>query len=144
MSLTVLLEDPRRRERVVADCVRVIEEEVAARPGLSGMAIRAGYKAFSRIRPGITRGAVVRLIPEMAPVMDVHWAEASASGDRRGWYRTYDGRVADELLAVTDGLASRSQNVVLAKLYRSLRGSAREHVVAGVPRLYSLLEAHLA
>lgn len=144
MSLVVLLDDPRRRERVVADCVRVIEEEVAARTGLSGLAIRAGYKAFTKIRPGITRGAVVRLVPEMAPVMDAQWSEASASGDRRGWYRNHDGKVADELLAVTDGLASRSRNVVLLQLYRSLRGSARDHVVAGVPRLFALLEAHLA
>lgn len=143
MTLVELLARPDSRERVVSDCVRVIDEEVAARPGFSGTALRAGYKTFQKMRPNVTRGAVVRLMPDMAPVLDRHWVEASSSGDRRRWFDANQGRVADDLLGVTDRLAARTHNAVLHRLYKSLRGSAREHVMAGIPRLADLLEVHL-
>ncbi|MCA9491722.1 MAG: hypothetical protein KC621_17445 [Myxococcales bacterium] len=143
MTLVELLAEPASKNEVVADCVRVIEEEVAARPGFSGVALRTGYKAFQKMRPNVTRSAIVRLMPDMAPVLDQHWAEAGASGDRAAWFDTQRGRVADDLLAVTDRLAGRSRNAVLLRLYKSLRGSARDHVMAGVPRLADLLRLHL-
>lgn len=143
MTLVELLAQPTSKEKVVSDCVRVIEEEVAERPGFSGIALRTGYKAFQKMRPNITRSAVIRLMPEMAPVLDRHWIEASAAGDRHAWFEAQRGRVADDLLEVTDRLAGRTHNSVLLRLYKSLRGSARDHVMAGVPRIEDLLELHL-
>lgn len=142
MTLREALADPTRRERVVLDGVRVVDEEVAAKRGLSGVALRAGYAAFCKVKPGITRAAVERLLPHMTEAIDRHWASACASGDPRRWFREHAGAVADDLLAVTDGLADRATNRVLVRLYRSLRGAAREHVISSVPRIPELVERH--
>ena len=72
------------------------------------------------------------------------WAIGGASGDPQRWFRDHANVVADDLLAVTDGLAERAQNRVLVKLYRSLRGQARDHVALSVPRIPELLARHTA
>lgn len=143
MTLTELLQDPALKSAVVADCVRFVEDEVAARRGLSGAALRAGYAAFQKLRPGITRAAFERLLPHFAPAMDPHWQRGCAAGDPDRWFRDHAPEVADDLLAVTDRLATESKNRVLVRLYRSLRGHARDHVVASVPRLPPLVARHL-
>ena len=142
MTLTEALQDPARRESVVADGVRVIDEEVAARRGLSGAALRAGYGAFKKLRPGITRSAVERLLPLMTPPLDRHWALAQATTDPHRYFRDHSGAVADDLLAVTDGLADRAKNRMLVRLYKSLRGQARDHVILSVPRIPELIARH--
>lgn len=144
MTLTEALQDPARRERVVADGVRLIEEEVASKRGLSGVGLRAGYAAFCKLSPGITRSAVQRLMPLVVPAIDRRWAEATASGDPHRWFRDHRGEVADDLLAVTDGLASRARNRVLLRLYRSLRGQARDHVALAVTRIPEVIARHTA
>ena len=66
-----------------------------------------------------------------------------ASGDPNGWFVTHDGRVADALLAVTDAMAKRAQNAVMIRIYNGLRGQARDHVIAGVPRIPELIARHV-
>ncbi len=141
MTLVQLIEDPPARAAFVDACVRAVEEEVRSKSGLSGMAIKAGYAAFQRVKPGMTRAGVVRLLPEMAPVLDGLWARGGA--DPHGWLLAHPRDAAEALLGVTDSVADRSRHTVLVKMYRSLRGSAHDHVTAGVPRLAGLLRNHL-
>ena len=131
-----------KRRAVVADAAQVVREEVARKSGLRAMGLKAGFKAFQALRPGIVEAALDRLLPSFAPVIDPLWDEASTSGDPHGWFRKHDGRVADALLGVTDAMAERAQNQVMVKIYRSLRGQARDHVVEGVPRIPELIERH--
>jgi hypothetical protein len=142
--LTTTLADPKRRPAIVSDAARIIEQEVASKSGLRGMALKTGFKAFQSIRPGIVPMAVDRLLPHFAPVLDPLWDEAVRSGSPDAWFRTHDGRVADALLGVTDGLANRAENKVMVRIYSSLRGQAREHVVAGVPRIPELIARHVS
>jgi hypothetical protein len=137
------LEDPRRRDAVIRDCVQLIDDEVASKRGLSGAGIRAGYKAFVKLRPNMVRAAVKRLLPDFVPVIDPQWERGVAAGDPHRWFREHDGEIADGLLAVTDGMASHASNRVLLRLYRTLRTTAREHVRAGVPKIPTLIERHL-
>lgn len=141
MTLAALIEDPARRARVVDDCVATIEDEVRGKGGLSGIALKAGYAAFQKVRPGMTRAGVVRLLPEFVPVLDRHWAEGGA--DPEAHFLHHKGRIADDLLRATDAVAERSRHQLLVKMYRSMRGAAHEHVAHGVPRLARLLRSHL-
>lgn len=138
-----MLADPVKRAAVVRDVERIVDEEVASRPGLQGVALRAGYAAFRRLRPGIVRVALDRLLPLFAPVIDRHWETAVASGDPEGWFEREAGTIADGLLGVTDAVSHRITNSLALGLYRSLRGQARPHVAAGVLRIPSLLRKHL-
>jgi len=142
-TLSTALNDPGTKRAVVIDAARIIEEEVASKRGFRGAALKAGFKAFKAVRPGIVAAAVDRLLPRFAPVIDPLWDEALASGDAEGWFQMHDARVAGELLSVTDDLAERAQNKVMIRIYRSLRGSAEEHVRAGAVRIPELIRRHL-
>jgi hypothetical protein len=142
-TLTNILADRSKRPAVVADAARIVEEQVAATSGLRGMGLKAGFKAFQKLRPGIVPLAVDRLLPHFTPVVDPRWEEAVRSGDPDAWFRQHDGRVADALLGVTDSLASRAQNKVMLRIYQGLRSQARDHVVAGVPRIPELIARHV-
>jgi hypothetical protein len=50
------------------------------------------------------------------------------------------GRVADALLAITDGKAARSSSSMVKGTYDKLRGIAKKNVEAAVPRLAKLVE----
>lgn len=142
MTLTEVLADPARRDRIVADCVRIIDDEVRAKGGLSGPVLRGGYAAFQKVRPGIVQAALLRLLPIMAPVIQTHWDAGLAKGDPERHFRENEQRIAEDLLGVTDGLAARSDNRVLTRLYRSLRPAAKDPVAKAVPRLPALVRAH--
>jgi hypothetical protein len=141
VNLTEAVSDPARRAAIVAAAVKLVEEEVAGKRGLTGAAVRTAFAAFQRVRPGIVTAAVERLLPEFATVLDPHWAQAVSSGDPDRWFRSHDRSIAHELLGVTDRLAGRSSNRVLVRLYQSLRGSALDHVAVAVPRLPSMIRA---
>jgi len=143
-ALARALADPETKHRVILDASRIVEEEVASKRGLRGAALKAGFKAFKSVRPGIVPTAVERLLPRFVPVIDPLWDEAKASGDPDAWFRAHDARVAADLLGVTDAMADRAKNKVMIRIYRSLRGSAEEHVRAGAVRIPELIQRHLS
>lgn len=138
---TALL-DPARRAAVVRDAAALLEAEVGAKRGLRGGALKAGFSAFKAVQPGIVESAIDKLLPHFAPVLDPWWSRAAATPDPVAFLVANDGAIADALLGVTDGLAQRAQQRVLKKIYASLRGQAREHVVDGVPGLARLMRKH--
>ncbi len=142
-ALESALEDPVIRAGVVSSGAEIVEAEVRSKSGLRGAALRAGFRAFRAVRPGIVTEAVARLLPHFVPVLDPHWDRARESGDPHGYFRGHAPEVADGLLEVTDGMAGRATNRVMVRLYRSLRGQARGHVIAAVPRIPELIEIHL-
>lgn len=141
-ALTAALNDPVRRSAVVRDAGQLLEAEVASKRGLRGGALKAGFSAFKAVQPGIVEQAIDKLLPHFAPVMDPWWTKAAATKDPVAYLCANDGAIADGLLAVTDGLAERAQNRVLKRIYTSLRGQARGHVVDGIPGLARLMARH--
>jgi hypothetical protein len=143
VSLTEVLKDREKSRVIIEDAARILDEEVASKGGLKGMAVKGGYKTVKRLKPGMIMSALGMLLPEFAPTLDPFYEQAKASGDVRGYFMAQRGPVADALLAVTDARAARAKNQVMKKVYGSLRASAREHTMAGVPRLAELFERHV-
>src|SRR5690606_8272883 len=111
--------------------------------GLSGMAIKAGYKAVKGIKPGFLEKVVSDLLPEFADAIDPIYQEAVArSRPVRDYFVENRSRVADSLLAITDGRAQRAKSGVVKATYDRLRGSAKKNVEDAVPRLGALIEKH--
>ena len=142
-KLADVLNSPDKKDRVVQDCIVIIDQEVADKSGLSGMAIKAGYKAVKGVKPGFVQKVVHDLLPEFADAIDPIYEEA-LSQDRPVAQHFVDnsGRVADNLLAITDGKAERSKHGLVKKTYGKLRGQAKNHVTAAVPRLGDLIQKH--
>jgi hypothetical protein len=144
-SLKEQLATSDKRAQVIQDACRVLDEEVADKGGITGLAIKGGYKLVQGIRPGFVRDVVDHLLDEFFDAMDPIYQEARAKGRPAGLYLNENkGRVAEGLLGVTDRRAAESTNNVLKKAYEKLRPMAKSQVEAAIPRLAVLLEKHAA
>lgn len=140
-SLQQLLLDPARRPAVVRTLVDVVDAEVARTSGLGGRVIRTGYAAVTTVSDGFVATAVNRLLPAFTEALAPFWQQRG----ERSFADTLVSRqdeAAEALLAVTDSQVARTTNRVARKVYGSLRGRARVHVVAALPRVGAALEAH--
>lgn len=144
-SLKDILADEGSFGAIVADCVQLIDDEVASKGGLSGVAVKAGYKVVQGAKPGFVENVVRSLLPDFASVLDPICAEAAGKGQGvSAYFSGQTERVADALLSVTDGKAAGSSNAAVKGAYGKLRGSAKKNVVAAVPGLASIIERHVS
>ncbi len=142
MSLSAALADSDKRNRVIDDCVTLVDDEVNKKKGLGGMVIKTGYKAVKGIKPGFIRNVVDKLVGEWAQKLDPIWEEGRAGGSARAHFEAQKSRVAEALLSVTDEKSKNAENGLVRSTYGKLRPSAKQHVEEAVPALAALLEKH--
>ncbi len=146
-NLASLLLQPGRRTEVVDDCVKLVDEEVARKSGLSGLAIKGAYGVVKAIKKGIIRESVDHLLDGFVKNLEPFYARhrAQANGEPFSALITREqASVADALLGFTDEKARGAHNQTMRKAYEKLRPTAKEHVQAAVPGLARLLDKHLA
>lgn len=132
-----------KKPEVVDDCLHLIESEVDDKGGLSGFAIKAGYKTIKGVKPGFIKQAVHDLLPDFAKALDPLYQEAKTNNTPVGdLFKSNPSRVADALLAITDEKAQRSKSGVVKGTYDKLRGTAKKNVEAAVPRLGSMVQKY--
>jgi len=143
-----ILGDAARRPRILDDCVRLIDDEVASKGGLSGLAIKGGYKIVCAIKPGIIREAMDHLLDDfvgrLEPFWQAHQAEGAAPAAFADTLRRRAPEVADALLGITDDRARRAKNATLKGAYDRLRPQAKKHVEEAVPRVGRTLSPYLS
>ncbi len=147
VTLNELLLTPEKRPAVVADCDRLVHDEVAAKKGPSGIAVKSGFGVVSKIKPGIVHDAVESLADEFVSRLSSLYTEYVAAGSAGGFGAYPSGRsaqAAEDLLAVTDRRAARSQRPAIKKAYDGLRPKGRATVVEALPRLGALIDKHAA
>lgn len=133
-----------KRDQVVADACRVLDDEVSDKGGLSGLAIKGAYAVVKGIKPGFVKEVVDGLLDEFLSCLDPLYQESVTRGVKAGAHlQANAGRVADALLAVTDAKAARSTRPVVKSTYQKLRPTAKKQVEAAAPRLGGLLERHV-
>jgi hypothetical protein len=141
-SLADLLNNE-KKDAVVSDCCTLIDDEVADKGGLTGLAIKAGFGAVKGIKPGFVRTVVGDLLPEFARTLDPIYQEAKSQGKPvASYFVTNSGRVADALLSITDSKANSAKSGVVKGTYDKLRPSAKKHVESAVPRLGKVVEKY--
>ena len=132
-----------KRQKVIDDALGVLDEEVADKGGLTGLAIKAAYKLVKGIRPGFIREVVDNLLDEFLDAVEPLYQDAVAKQRPVGsGVRENPSRVADSLLGVTDRKSERAKSQVVKSAYEKLRPSAKKQVEAACPRLASLIERH--
>lgn len=132
-----------RRQQVIDDACKILDEEVADKSGLGGIAVKAAFSVIKGIKPGFIRQAVDHLLDEFLDVVQPFHSEAMASGQAPGdLIRKESSRVAEALLAVTDAKAKRAENPVIQKTYDKLRPSAKKHVEGAAPRIGQLVNKY--
>ena len=135
--------EPICRLVVVAVFTEVIDAEVVDKFGFGGAVVKAGYAAAKKLGGDFVTSATDRLLPQFASALDPFWA---TKGDQPfGTHlASQPDAAADALLAVTDAKAAGTSHGAAAKVYGSLRGKAKDHVVAALPRLGSAVERVVA
>src|SRR5258708_33324913 len=131
-NLTEALTAESRKSAVVDDCLSLIDAEVADKGGLTGFAIKAGYKTIQGIKPGFVRQVVTDLLPEFAHALEPIYQEAKANGRSIPEHFNADTtRVADALLTITDDKARRAKSGMVKGTYEKARSSAKKKGEAG-------------
>ena len=135
---------PGVRANVLADCVQVIEEEVAGKGGITGLAIKGAYKMVKAVGPNIVREAMDGLLNDftgrLEPFFD-EWQQKGAGTPLGSYLSSRSGQVANALLGITDDRAKRASGT-LKKAYETLRPTGQKHVEEAVPRIARVLEKH--
>lgn len=142
MGLSDGLLDEKKKNMVVADCTKLLDTQVSAMKGVSGIAMKAGYTAIKGIAPGYCADAIERLLPEWFTALDPMWSEGTQTGDPANHLIQNRDRTADALLSVTDGRIEKSTNNTVRGLYNKFRNSAKKHVEDAVPDLATIIDKY--
>jgi len=143
-TLEEILLAPDTEPHVVADCLTLIEQEVAGKSGLSGTAVKLAYKTVKTFAKGYLQSRVEEQLPELAAQLEPFWADFPASGASGfGDYLVKRGdEVSEALLSVTDARAKTSERPVIIKAYGTVRGGAAKHITAALPAVGALVEKY--
>ena len=144
-SLIETLSVDGKRPVLVRACCDLIDDEVARKSGLKGLAVKGGFKAIKAIKPGFIADVVDNLFDEfvaqLEPYFEAWCLESSGSFGQHLLAR--DREVADSLLEVTDGRARTTKMATVKKLYHRLRPAAEGHVREALPGMASIMDTHV-
>lgn len=127
---------------VAADCAQLIDEQVASKKGIGGMAMKATYSLVKGIGPDYIPGAIERLLPETLSALEPIWNEGLQQGDPVAHLSQNRDRTADTILSVTDARIAKSSNSVVTGIYGKLRQSVKDDIAAAVPGIAQILGQH--
>ncbi len=134
------------RQNVIDDAVKLVDEEVRSKGGVSGLALKAGYKVFTKFKPGIMREAVDRLLDEFSEAVDPFYQEhleAGGKGSIGGILNHRRREVAEALLSITDRRARGFESGLIKKTYLKLRPTAVRHTQDAVPGVSRLIDRYI-
>jgi hypothetical protein len=136
-TLAEVLLAPARRDALVAQTARWVDDYVAALSGLRGMALRTGLAAARAARPDAVERGVARLLPEFAAALEPFWQDFRASGGRDfGEYlREHAPAASAAMMARVDARVARSSHRALATAYRRLRGTLAAELERMLPEI---------
>lgn len=143
-SLTERLEDVDRKV-VIDDTTKLIDDEVRAKSGITGMALKGGYKVVQKLKPNMIEDAVAHLLDDFTGALDPLYqkflADLGASTFEK-FLENHDVQAANDLLSITDKKAERAENRVLKSTYKKLRSQAERHVRQALPGVGRLIDRH--
>ena len=132
-----------KRQTVVREACTVLDQEVADKSGVTGLAIKRAYKIVQGVKPGFVPEVVDHLLDDFLDALDPLYQEALEQQKKPSVHLVEQkGRMADALLAITDKRAENAQRKAIKKAYEKLRPSAKKHVEAAAPRLGEMLDRH--
>lgn len=140
----VLLE-PGQRPQIVHECETLIDEEVSAKGGLTGLAVKGAFAMVKALKPGMIRESVNNLLDDFVSRLEPFYEQFGNAPGKQAVSEYFGDRrseIADALLGITDDRAARAKNATLKKAYEKLRPQGKKHVEEAVPRIGRLIERH--
>ncbi len=144
-QLKNILLEADNRNRVIGDCVNLVESEVASKSGLGGMAVKTAFGVIKKLNPQIIHLAVNKLIDDFVDAMDPFYSDFQTAGapNLESHWTAKRVELADALLSVTDKRISRAENKTIKKAYNKLRPSGAKHVEASIPGIAQVVARYI-
>ena len=124
----------------------MIDDEVGKKSGLTGMAIKGGYKVVKKLDGGqMIPRTVDGLLDEFCGAIEplhAEYRDADASGSFASFLQGRSNDAVNALLSITDGRAQRTRHKVLKKTYQKLRPMAEKNVVEALPGVGRVIDRH--
>ena len=133
------------RPRVIDDCVQLIDDEVRGKKGLAAIPVKGAYGLVKKIKPGIIREAVDRLLDDfVAQLEPFHGSYVDEQAtDFAAYLSARESEVANALLGVTDRRIGNADKKAIRKAYEKLRPTGEKHVRAAVPGVGRVMAGYL-
>ena len=130
-----------RREKVVHDCVELIDAQVKKQ----GFIIKGAYSTIKAIKKGFVQETVDTMLDEWLDQIQPHFEkwEATKPSSLSDFMVARSDDIAEDLLKVTDRRAEKTSHTTAKKMYKRMRDSAKRNVVEAIPDLAKLIEKHL-
>ena len=142
-ALKEILTAPEKRKEVIADCAKLIDEEVASKSGFSGLAVKAAFAMVKGLKPGMIPHAIDDLLDEFADKIDPFYQAArEAKQPVDAYIAAHAAEIAEALLSITDGRAARTKHGTIKKAYEKLRPTGKKHTMEAMPRVGRLILKH--
>ncbi len=137
------------RPEVIKRCTSLIDKEVGKKSGLTGLAIKGGYKIVKNLKGGkMIPEAVDWLLDEFVEQMEPVAADFVKNGGELSdesalthCFVTEKSTLANALLTVTDSRAQKAKNKIMVDAYKKLRPMALREVEAALPGVASVIAA---
>jgi|694.fasta_scaffold05635_20 hypothetical protein len=143
MGLQDVLQDPTVYNSLVSSCEDLVDQQVASKGGLSGVALKTTYGLVKGVGPNYISGAISRLLPEVMTALDPLWDQGLAMGNPVDYLSQNRDQAAACLLRVTDLKAQTTRYAVVRTSYSKFRQSVIGDIAAAVPQLAQILDNHL-
>src|SRR5579862_6656979 len=145
-TLEEMLLAPEIHPQVVADCEKLVQDEVSDMSGVTGAAIRLAYKTVRTFDAGHIPAMIESILPSVADALQPYWADFTAQypggGDFGEYLAKHEEEVAESLLAITDSRRRASSRMTIVKAYNTVRGSAIKHVKAALPATGAMIQKY--
>ena len=73
-TLQEILLAPETKPKVLTDCYALVDQQVADKSGVSGTALKLGYKTVTSFAPGYFHGTVEGMLPQIVATLEPFWA----------------------------------------------------------------------
>ena len=139
-ALKEILTAAAKRKEVVADCAKLLDEEVASKSGFSGLAVKAAYATVKALKPGMIPHAIDDLLDDFAEKIDPFYQKAKEAKQPTDAYISgHADEIAEALLSITDGRAAHTKHGTIKKAYERLRPTGKKHTMEAMPRVGRLI-----
>ena len=135
------------RTKLVDDVVRLIDEEVSRKGGVTGLALKGGYAVVKKLKGGrMIHLAANNLLDDFTDAIDKIYEKFLGEGGTGGFtafLARHEGEATQALLGITDARAKNSDHGVLRKTYEKLRPQAEKHVKEALPGVGRLVTRYM-
>jgi hypothetical protein len=142
MGLRNCVQNRETQIKIAEECAQLMDEQVATKTGISGLAIKAAYKALKGLGPGYISRAIQGLLPQALRAVEPMWEEGVQAGDPVAHLSQNREQTAEILLGVTDAKISNAQNKIVIAAYKQVRKFVKGDIEEAVPGLAKIISHH--